>query len=119
MTIEVKPIAENFAVAPQLSAQHMAGVAEAGFKSVIINRPDGEGGAEQPQSAEVIKAAREAGLEVVYQPVVSGSITLEDITRFGQLLDSLPGPILAYCRSGGRCTSLYEAATAQKGKSDV
>src|SRR5699024_8607515 len=119
MTIEIKPINDHFAVAPQLGAEHMAGVAAAGFKSVIINRPDFEGGAEQPVSADVMKAAREAGLEVEYQPVVSGSITADDVTRFGELIARMPEPILAYCRSGGRCTSLYQAATQEKGKSDV
>src|SRR5699024_7911906 len=104
MAIEVKPLTEYFAVSPQLGPQHMAGVAEAGFKSVIINRPDGEGGEEQPLSADVIQAAREAGLEVEYQPVVSGSITAQDVEQFDGLLIRLPRPILAYCRSGGRCT---------------
>lgn len=101
----------QFAVAPQLSPDDMAAVAQAGFKSVIINRPDHEGGAGQPLSAEVMQAAREAGLAVEYQPVVSGSITREDVARFAHLLATLPQPILAFCRSGARCTNLFQAAT--------
>ena len=48
----------NFAVAPQLGPDDMADVAAAGYKSVIINRPDFEGGPDQPTAADVSKAAR-------------------------------------------------------------
>jgi len=110
MAIPINPLSDDFAVAPQLSAQDMAAVAEAGFKSVIINRPDFEGGPDQPASADVMAAAQAAGLRVEYQPVVSGAMTADDVARFGQLLQELPGPVLAYCRSGSRCTTLYRAA---------
>lgn len=112
MAVPVNRLTENFAVAPQLTAADMAAVAALGYKSVIINRPDFEGGLDQPQAAEVMAAAKEAGLQVEYQPVVSGAITAADVARFAQLLDTLPGPVLAYCRSGARCTNLYQAAKA-------
>lgn len=110
MSIPVNPLTADFAVAPQLSAQDMAAVAAAGYKSVIINRPDFEGGPEQPTSSDVMAAAEAAGLRVAYQPVVSGAMTADDVSRFGALLQELPGPTLAYCRSGARCTALYRAA---------
>lgn len=110
MGVPVNRLTENFAVAPQLSASDMAAVAALGYKSVIINRPDFEGGPDQPLASEVMDAAREAGLQVEYQPVVSGAITAHDVARFAELLNTLPGPVLAYCRSGARCTNLYQAA---------
>lgn len=111
MSLPIHPLTDAFAVAPQLGPEDMSAVAAAGYKSVIINRPDGEGGAEQPASADVIAAAREAGLAIEYQPVVSGAMTAEDVTRFKELLGQLPAPVLAYCRSGTRCTHLFSAAT--------
>ncbi|NYT65507.1 TIGR01244 family phosphatase [Alcaligenaceae bacterium] len=111
MSVPVTLINDNFAVAPQLSAADMQAVADAGFKSVIINRPDFEEGPDQPSSVNVIKAAEQAGLRVTYQPVVSGRITAEDVQQFSSLLSEMPGPILAFCRSGGRCTQLYRSAT--------
>ncbi len=87
----------------------MQAVADAGFKSVIINRPDMEGGPDQPLSADVMKAAQAAGLQVEYQPVVGSAITSADVARFGQLLEALPGPTLAYCRTGTRCAVLFRA----------
>lgn len=89
----------------------MAAVAAAGFKSVIINRPDFEGGPDQPTAASVTAAALAAGLRVEYQPVVSGGMTTADVARFAELLQTLPAPVLAYCRSGTRCSVLYRSAT--------
>jgi len=99
-------------VAPQLGPQDMAAVAAAGFKSVIINRPDFEAGPEQPAAADVSRAAAAAGLRCVYQPVVGTAMTQADVDRFAELLATLPRPVLAYCRTGTRCTVLYRAATA-------
>lgn len=110
MAINFQSLTDNFAVAPQLSADAMPDLAKAGFRAVIINRPDGEGGAEQPLSDDVLKAAQAAGLKAVYQPVVSGSITAADVAEFASIVKQLPTPILAYCRSGGRCTKLFQQA---------
>ncbi len=110
MALPIRTLTDAFAVAPQLSPDDMQAVAQAGFKSVIINRPDGEGGAEQPSSEEVMAAAKAAGLVIEYQPVISGGMTEQDVLRFKELLGRLPAPVLAYCRSGTRCTHLFNAA---------
>jgi len=111
MSLPIRSLTDTFAVAPQLYPEDMQAVADAGYRSVIINRPDGEGGPEQPTSAEVMAAAKAAGLVIEYQPVISGGMTAEDVVRFKALLDSLPAPVLAFCRSGTRCTHLFSAAT--------
>lgn len=111
MNLPTHVVNDTITVAGQLSAADMHEVARAGYKSVIINRPDYEGGAEQPASSDVMRVARELGLQVEYQPVISGALTHDDAVRFAQLLKEMPKPVLAYCRSGGRCLSLYTAAT--------
>lgn len=112
MAINYQTLSDNFAVAPQLQPEAMQELAEEGFRAVIINRPDGEGGPEQPLSADILHAAKQAGLKAVYQPVVSGSITAADVAEFASIVKQLPTPILAFCRSGGRCTKLYQQACA-------
>lgn len=109
--LPVTPVTDQFAVAPQLSPTDMAAVAAAGFKSVINNRPDGEGGPSQPTSAQVEAAARAAGLEYRHQPVNGANIQQHDVDTFGELLQALPGPVLAFCRTGTRSGILYRAAT--------
>lgn len=103
-------LSDDVSVAPQLDAAAMALAAAAGFKSVINNRPDFEGGPDQPTAAEVGEAAKAAGLEYVHQPVQGAYQSPEDIVRFKQLVDRLPKPVLAYCRSGARCTKLFVGA---------
>jgi len=99
------------AVAPQHGPKDMEAAAKAGFKSVICNRPDGEGGHDQPQSAEMRAAAEQAGLQFVYLPVDGSNIQAADVSQMGELLDTLPAPVLAYCRSGGRSTKLFMLAS--------
>jgi sulfide:quinone oxidoreductase len=40
-------------------------------------------------------------------PVVAGDITDADVARFRQLLGTLPGPVLAFCRTGTRAAMLW------------
>ena len=89
----------------------MAEAARAGFRSVINNRPDFEGGPDQPTQAAIEAAAIAAGLHYAYLPVSPAAHTAKEIARFAQLLASMPKPILAFCRSGARSGKLYRAAT--------
>lgn len=103
----------ELSVAPQISAADVADLAKQGFKSIVCNRPDGEG-ADQPLFAEIAQAAAAAGLEARYVPVVSGIVSDEAARAFGDALDGMPKPMLAYCRTGTRSTTLW--ALAQAGK---
>ncbi len=105
-------ITDNFGVAPQLAPEDMSAVAAAGFKSVINNRPDFEGGPAQPSSEQMSQAASAAGLTYVHQPVNGANIQPTDVATFSSLLQTLPGPILAFCRSGARSTKLFMTASS-------
>ena len=106
------PLSADVSAAPQLEPAAMALVAQAGFKSVINNRPDHEGGADQPTSAAIEAAALAAGLTYRHLPVVPGYQSPEEIAKFRELLDALPKPILAFCRTGTRSGKLFQAATS-------
>jgi uncharacterized protein (TIGR01244 family) len=111
MSVQVQQVGADVYVAPQLGPEAMAAAADAGFKSVINNRPDFEGGADQPTNASIEAAAQAAGLAYAFLPVASGYQSPEEIARFAELLATLPRPILAFCRSGTRSGKLYRAAT--------
>ena len=64
-----KPITPTLSVSEQVLPQEVAALAAAGFKSIVCNRPDGEG-ADQPSFAEIEAAATAAGLPVVDQACV-------------------------------------------------
>ncbi len=113
MALSVQQLDADVAVAPQLGPEAMAAAAAAGFRSVINNRPDFEGGASQPTSAAMEAAARAAGLEYAFLPVASNFQSEAEIARFAELIATLPGPILAFCRSGTRSGRLWRAATGR------
>jgi uncharacterized protein (TIGR01244 family) len=110
--LPIRPLAPGICVAPQLTPAAMAEAADAGFRSVINNRPDFEHGRDQPTSAEIEAAARAAGLEYRHLPVDGGYQSPQEIAAFAALLEQLPRPILVFCRSGARSTRLYMAATS-------
>jgi uncharacterized protein (TIGR01244 family) len=107
-----RPLTDDVSVAPQLTPEAMAEAARMGFRSVINNRPDFEHGPQQPTNASIEAAARAAGLEYRFLPVDGGYQSPQEIAAFAKLLNELPRPILAFCRSGARSTRLYVAATS-------
>ena len=109
----VQQLATGLSVAPQLDPAAMAWAAQAGFKSVINNRPDFEGGPDQPTSAAIEAAALAAGLHYAHLPVEPAVQTPDEVARFAQLLRDLPQPTLAFCRTGTRSGKLYRAATGR------
>lgn len=111
MSFEFHALNAAFAVAPQLTADDIAAVAAAGFRSVINNRPDLEGGPEQPLNAGIAAAAAAQGLQYAWLPVVPSDITAQDVARMKALVAELPAPVLAFCRSGARAAKLYQMAT--------
>ena len=100
----------DVSVTGQLDPSAMAWARQAGFRSVVNNRPDFEGGPDQPTDGQMRAAAEAAGLEYRYLPVNGAWQSPEEIAAFARLLVELPKPILAFCRSGARSTRLYAAA---------
>lgn len=111
-SVPMRPVADDVFVAGQLDASAMAELARLGFRSVVNNRPDFEGGPGQPTNASVEAAARAAGLEYRFLPVSGGYQSPEEIAAMGSLLAELPRPLMMFCRSGARSTKLFLSAQA-------
>ncbi|HDV0650003.1 TPA: TIGR01244 family phosphatase [Acinetobacter baumannii] len=107
--MELKRVNQDFYVAGQITANDIVKIADQGIKTLICHRPDGEG-ADQPNVIEIEEAAQRHGLNVIYQPVISGKITDQQVTEFKQLYQNAQKPVLAYCRSGMRAISLWALA---------
>jgi sulfide:quinone oxidoreductase len=110
--MEIKRIDDQVAVAAQVAAPDMSAIAAAGYRSVICNRPDAEA-PDQPSHVELQRAAEAAGLRFQFQPVTSGKVTDQDAEVFGKIVRELPGPVLAFCRTGTRCTTLWALHAAR------
>lgn len=115
--MELRKIDEQITVAPQITVEDVAEIARLGFKTLVANRPDREEPG-QPAMAHIEAAAREHGLEWVYLPVESGNITEADIERFLPMIHSAEKPVLAFCRSGTRCTVLWALSSAHSDSID-
>ncbi len=111
--MELHKLTEDLSVASQLDAGDVPLIAAKGFRSIVCNRPDSEA-LGQPAFGPVETAARAAGMAVAYQPVPSNAVSDADGAAFGKLLEELPKPVLAYCRSGTRCTILWALSEAPK-----
>ncbi|PTX53838.1 sulfide:quinone oxidoreductase [Litoreibacter ponti] len=109
--MDINKLSDQVYVSPQISADDLADLKARGIRSVICNRPDGEG-ADQPTFEELAQAAGEVGLEMRYIPISGGLVQDMDAEAFGDALQSLPKPILAYCRTGTRSTTLWSLAQA-------
>ena len=104
-------LSSNLSVSPQVQPEDLQAIAEAGFRTVICNRPDGES-ADQPDTDTLAEQARALGLAWHHQPVVGGAISDEDIDIFGTLLAEADKPVFAFCRTGTRCTVLWALSQA-------
>ncbi|MCW3837427.1 TIGR01244 family sulfur transferase [Sphingomonas canadensis] len=108
-----KPLAPGIGVSTQLPPAGIAAARAAGYGAIINNRPDGEEPG-QPDSAELEAEARAAGLDYHHIPVVPGQFGDAQVDAFCAAMGGCEKPVLAFCKSGMRATSLW--ALSQAGK---
>ena len=110
--MDLKRISDALSVSGQISPADVAELKAQGFRSIVCNRPDGEG-ADQPTFEEIHEAADAVGLAARYLPVKSGLVQDEDAVAFGTALRELPGPVFAYCRTGTRSVTLWSLSQSK------
>ncbi|MEZ5650133.1 MAG: TIGR01244 family sulfur transferase [Burkholderiaceae bacterium] len=114
--MELKSLTPDILVAGQIGAGDVAALAERGVRAIINNRPDGEG-AGQPMLVDIERSANEHGIAFRSIPFTSGRQTMADVEAFRAALDELPRPLLIYCRTGMRSSSIW--AMAQAGREPI
>ncbi|MCB1985610.1 MAG: TIGR01244 family phosphatase [Burkholderiales bacterium] len=107
MSINFTQLDEKLSVTGQISVDDLTEIAASGFKSIICNRPDFEGGESQPTSEQLEIQAKGLGITFAYLPVQVGVIPEERGEAFRKLMAELPGPVLAFCNSGRRASALH------------
>ncbi len=104
--MEIRPITPRYAVSPQITVEDVPAIAAAGFVKVICNRPNAEV-PEVLQSDAIGEAVRAAGLEYEILELTHQTMTPENVARQRDMAESCPGPVLAYCASGTRCSVVW------------
>ncbi|MGM0983710.1 MAG: TIGR01244 family sulfur transferase [Pseudomonadota bacterium] len=116
--MQIHELEPGFAVTDAVTPADLDEVARRDFRSVICNRQPGE--AEDHPDDRALKArATELGLEWRCIPVTPGEYSEADIEAFGQALDGLPTPILAFCKTGKRAVHLWAHARSQEGNCNI
>ena len=109
--MDPRTLSPQFAVSPQITPQDIPALKAQGYRAIITTRPEGEG-ADQPTFAEIEAAAHAAGMQARYIPISGGMVGDDDVEAFRSALRAMPGPVLAYCRSGTRSATLWSLAQA-------
>ncbi|MEP1472847.1 MAG: TIGR01244 family sulfur transferase [Halieaceae bacterium] len=112
--MKIIKLAEHVAVSEQVLPEDIPTIVAQGYKVLINNRPDNEVEG-QPPSDDVKAAALAAGLEYHHLPVTAGNFPGPGVDEMASLLHQQDKAVLAFCRTGTRCTNLWIAtATSQE-----
>ncbi|MGI9385489.1 MAG: TIGR01244 family sulfur transferase [Methyloligellaceae bacterium] len=112
---QIAPLSETMAVTGQIGPEDFAALKALGFRSVINNRPDGEGADAYLPAAEAAAIARRHGLDYAHLPANGLNLTDDEtVEAFERLVASLPGPVLAHCKTGTRSAILWALAQTRE-----
>jgi uncharacterized protein (TIGR01244 family) len=109
--LELKRINDRVSVSPQIRPEDVPAIKAAGFTTIVNNRPDGES-PDQPTGAEIKAAAEAAGLGYREIPLGRNGVSQQMVDETREVLDESAGPVLCYCRSGTRSTTLWALSQA-------
>ena len=109
--MKLRKITPSLSVSDQLTEQDLEIAAAQGFRSIINNRPDGET-EDQPRSEVLWSVAERLGLAYRHIPVVPGNVTDDNVSAFVKAMSEMREPVLAFCRTGTRSTTLWALAEA-------
>ncbi|MFB2550736.1 TIGR01244 family sulfur transferase [Ensifer soli] len=112
--MDIRPVDDDYSVSGQISVADLDEVKAQGFKSIVCHRPDGES-PDQPAFADIAARAGELGIEIAHIPVGPMGVTAAAVSEMIDALDTLPRPMLGYCRSGARSTNIYQQTAHLRG----
>ena len=65
---------------------------------------------------ELELAAKKAGIEAAYHPIVIGKLTPDDVAAVDRMLEALPKTSLGFCRTGTRAATLWALSQVSGGR---
>ena len=113
-SVKLIPLASGLSAAGALGRGDIEALAEAGIKTIVNNRPDGEDPGQLP-AAEARRLAESRGIAYHHIPVTAASLSRADVDAFAAALGKAPGPIVVHCRSGTRSTLLWALTRLREG----
>jgi uncharacterized protein (TIGR01244 family) len=114
MAPQLFPLAARLSVAGRLDRADIDALAEAGVRTIINNRPDGEDQGQLP-AAEARRIAEAHGIAYHHIPITAATLSRADVDAFAAVLHNAPGPVVAHCRSGTRSALLWALTRMREG----
>ena len=115
--MDLKRINDHVTVSPQISLDDIAAIKAAGFTTIVNNRPDGES-PDQPDSETMRAAVEQAGLTYHFIPLGRDGVNPDMVAAEKAALEGSAGPVLCFCRSGTRSTTLWALSQAGEAPAD-
>jgi len=115
--LDLKRINDHVTVSPQISLDDIAAIKAAGFTTIVNNRPDGES-PDQPDSETMRAAVEQAGLTYHFIPLGRDGVNPDMVAAEKAALEGSAGPVLCFCRSGTRSTTLWALSQAGEAPAD-
>jgi len=115
--MDIRQLTPRYFVGPQISADQMTDLKQAGITRILCNRPDEE----VPHSlgaGTMAQAAAAAGLEFVLQPLTHQTMTPEVIAHNRAIGADQDGVTFAYCASGTRSCIAWALGQAGHASAD-
>lgn len=109
--MDIRALTPTYAVSPQIELADLAAIKAAGFTTVIDNRPDGEI-PPHLHGGQMQAAATALGLTFVFNPVIGGALTAQNVTAQAAAVAAAAGPVFAYCASGNRSSVVWALLNA-------
>ena len=113
--MDIRQITPDYAVSPQIDPEDAQALADAGFTTIICNRPDAENPPSH-QTAAMRAAVEAAGLTFVENPVTHQGLNMDMVAA--QRDAAARGRTLAYCASGTRSTIVWALSEAGRTPTD-
>jgi len=114
MAAELIPLSPGLSVTGRLERADIDALAQAGVRTIVNNRPDGEDPGQLP-AAEARQLAEAHGIAYRHIPITAASLTRGDVDAFAEALRDADKPVVAHCRSGTRSTLLWALTRLREG----
>ena len=115
----MKHLHGNIYVSGQITADDFPALQEAGIKTIINNRPDGEEPG-QLTAAQAAELAEQYGMLYHYLPMVNGQPLPDNLVPdFKTAVEANDEPVLIHCRSGMRSSFLWAMGQIPAGNISV
>jgi uncharacterized protein (TIGR01244 family) len=113
-TPELASLAPGLSVTGRLDTPDIEALADAGIRTIINNRPDGEDRGQLP-AADARRLAEARGIAYHHIPITAATLSRADVDAFAAVLRDAPAPVVAHCRTGTRSALLWALVRLREG----